>query len=118
MSTYKCKGRYDLTRPIIKSVPAKPGVYAFWHKEIKKCIYVGKSKNLRERLLSHYLRESHNKELHEWIKHDGSKMQICFLEVEVLKITKFEDHFIYKFNPRENKDKPKEEPECPMHLLP
>jgi len=41
---------------IIKSLPAKPGVYQFYDKE-GKLLYVGKAKNLRKRVSSYFNRE-------------------------------------------------------------
>jgi DNA polymerase III subunit epsilon len=52
---YLCKNRLQSTLLNMdnKSLPEKPGVYIFYGKN-KEILYIGKSKNLRERVLSHF----------------------------------------------------------------
>lgn len=45
--------KIHLTGKIPKNLPEKPGVYFFWEKE--KPIYIGKAKNLKNRLASYFL---------------------------------------------------------------
>lgn len=116
MSKHKCQGRIRLSRhAITEEVPQKPGVYAFWHKEKTRCVYVGKAKRLQERVMEHYRRDSHNEDLHVWIYYFSEKMEICFIEAEEVEIAKVEVEnkkletlFLKKFIPHENKDFPKE----------
>ena len=45
-------------REFLKNLPHKPGVYQFWDSE-KELIYIGKAKDLRNRVTSYFNKESH-----------------------------------------------------------
>lgn len=46
-----------ITKKVLKSLPEDPGVYYFWDKE-GDLIYVGKSKNIRSRVMQHLYNQS------------------------------------------------------------
>lgn len=80
------------------------GVYAFWCRDNKKCIYVGKAKNqpIRNRLKDHW-RESHNKTLRLWIQAFGDNLDVCYTSTERRKIDTFERRLIKAWKPEANK---------------
>ncbi|ASU32852.1 excinuclease ABC subunit UvrC [Mucilaginibacter xinganensis] len=45
-------------RAILKNIPHKPGIYQFWDDE-KELIYIGKAKDLRNRVTSYFNKDSH-----------------------------------------------------------
>ena len=48
---------YQELKPVIKSLPTNPGIYRFYDKD-GKIIYVGKAKNLKNRVSSYFNKES------------------------------------------------------------
>ena len=63
---------------LMHAVPSRPGVYMFWRARV--CLYVGISKDLKKRLITHFER-CHNPELRDWIN-SSYKLQIEFLGVD------------------------------------
>jgi excinuclease ABC subunit C len=49
--------RFDY-KAALKNIPHKPGIYQFWDKE-KELIYIGKAKNLRNRVTSYFNKDAH-----------------------------------------------------------
>jgi len=50
----------DIVRDKLKQLPTKPGVYQFFNKE-EKIIYIGKAKNLRNRVRSYFQSKKHQR---------------------------------------------------------
>ena len=66
------------------------GLYVFVCRKRNKCIYVGKSLDLKKRLTSHW-RRSHNHELRQWIRHFGQMLDIRYRAVRNSTETNLED---------------------------
>ena len=66
------------------------GVYAFWRRDNRKCIYVGQAKDrpIRDRLLDHW-RGSHNEALNSWIRAFGAHLDVCYMVAQYDKIDNF-----------------------------
>jgi excinuclease ABC subunit C len=45
-------------KPVLKNIPHKPGIYQFWDDE-KELIYIGKAKDLRNRVTSYFNKDNH-----------------------------------------------------------
>jgi excinuclease ABC subunit C len=45
-------------KSVLKNIPHKPGIYQFWDEE-KELIYIGKAKDLRNRVTSYFNKDSH-----------------------------------------------------------
>lgn len=91
---------WDNIAPIIKSLPAKPGVYQYFDID-KKIIYVGKAKHLKKRVSS-YFNKDHTK---------NGKLRILVSKIADIKFivveTEFdalllENNLIKKYQPRYN----------------
>jgi hypothetical protein len=59
--------RYGFDREYLRGLPEKPGVYLFKNRE-GSIIYVGKTRNLRERVRSYFRRSSESEEKRELIR--------------------------------------------------
>jgi DNA polymerase III epsilon subunit family exonuclease len=94
------RARSLMDRAWLKDIPRKPGVYIMWshHDEI---IYVGKAKNLRERLASYY-----SQPLGYTRKMDGLIESMARVETEVvgteLQALILESQLIHRYQPRYN----------------
>ena len=63
------------------NIPAEPGVYAIFHKETKETLYVGRTKNLRQRLYNNHLHgPSSNARLKKYLVEDANEPEITSLE--------------------------------------
>jgi len=83
--------------------PHIKGVYAFWCRVTRKCIYVGKTKeqSIKVRLLQHWCDTgNHNRTL--WIRAFGKSLDICYLPVKYGKIDKMEKRLIHAWHPETN----------------
>ena len=80
------------------------GVYAFWCRDIVKCIYVGQAKErpIQTRLSEHW-RGSHNETLILWIKAFGNSLEIHYVSAERESIDALERNLIRALNPEANK---------------
>ena len=71
----------NLPREQFLQLPAKPGVYYFYN-EKGKVIYVGKAKNLKARVSSHFANNSTGKQKQNFIQHIHSlTFEICSTEL-------------------------------------
>ena len=62
-------------------LPAEAGVYAIFHKESGKALYVGRTKNLRQRLYNNHLHgPTTNARLKKYLIEDPTETDICDLE--------------------------------------
>ena len=62
-------------------IPAEPGVYAIFHKETNETLYVGRTKNLRQRLYNNHLHgPSSNARLKKYLVEDANEPGITSLE--------------------------------------
>lgn len=89
----KSKRRFSFTRKEITKVPEAPGVYELLNRE-GKVLYIGKTKNLKSRLLSHLRRkEKGNEGFYFWLKQVdktdivtmGNEFSALFLEASLIK---------------------------------
>jgi len=85
---------YNIDAEIIKSLPEEPGVYYF-HDQNGDIIYVGKSKNLKARVFSHFSNEKLDKSLkmideiyHISYELCGSELVALLLESDEIKVHK------------------------------
>ena len=63
------------------SLPAEPGAYAIFHKETNETLYVGRTKNLRQRLYNNHLHgPSSNARLKKYLVEDANEPGITSLE--------------------------------------
>ena len=62
-------------------IPAEPGVYAIFHKETNETLYVGRTKNLRQRLYNNHLHgPSSNARLKKYLVEDANEPGITSLD--------------------------------------
>ena len=87
----------------IESVPRDvTGLYSFWCRVPRKCIYVGKTRRpIRHRLREHF-GGSHNKKLNRWIRCFGNDLLVCWAEVPDGRLDTLEKLFIRKWRPLTN----------------
>ena len=88
----------------ISQVPADLyGLYAFWCRDNRKCIYVGKAKErpVRMRLREHW-NGSHNETLRLWIKAFGDSLDICYASVGANQVDEMERRLIRRLRPEAN----------------
>lgn len=79
-------------------IPENPGVYLM--KNSDNVIYVGKAKNLKNRVLSYFNREHENEKTKELVKHiDNIEFIICNSELDALVL---ENNLIKKYLPKYN----------------
>ena len=81
--------------------PGIKGVYAFWYRVNDKCVYVGKSNNIKRRLRQHW-RGSDIPELRRWIRAFGGHLDICYLPVNYGKLHRVETRLINTLRPETN----------------
>ncbi len=63
------------------NIPAKPGVYAIFNKETNETLYVGRTKNLRQRLYNNHLHgPSSNARLKKYLVEDANEPGITNLD--------------------------------------
>ena len=94
----------SFSHPTIEEVPRELiGVYAFWHRNSGKCVYVGmaSAQPIRNRLRQHWNR-SHNETLRLWIQSYGSDLDVCYAQVEETRIEALERRLIRLWNPEAN----------------
>ena len=79
------------------------GVYAFWCRDNRKCIYVGKAERrpIRDRLRDHW-NGSHNETLRLWISEFGDTLDVCFMSYDPARIDKLERRLIRLWHPEAN----------------
>ncbi len=91
---------YDTLKPIIRSLPEKPGVYQYFNSE-NKILYVGKAKNLKKRVSSYF-----NKDLSKSGKVAILVKKIAFIKYIVvdteLDALLLENNLIKKYQPHYN----------------
>ena len=82
------------------------GVYAFWCRVTRRCIYVGKTEDqsIKERLMQHW-RGAGNKKVALWISAFGKFLDICYLPVKDGKIDRTETRLIHMWDPEINVQK-------------
>jgi DNA polymerase-3 subunit epsilon len=89
----------DLDPSIFKKLPEEPGVYYFYNSRLE-LVYIGKSKNIRNRVLSHFSNNSTNKAIQ-------MRAQIADISYEItgneLIALLRESHEIKKFKPLFNR---------------
>lgn len=90
----------DLFRPASKDIPAQPGVYK-WRDEEGRVIYVGKAKNLRNRLANYFqpLYQLHPRTQTMVLTARSLEWTVVETEIEALSL---EYTWIKEFNPRFN----------------
>ncbi|MDO4913931.1 MAG: GIY-YIG nuclease family protein, partial [Bifidobacteriaceae bacterium] len=90
----------DLFRPKTSDIPALPGVYK-WRDESNQVIYVGKAKNLRNRLMNYFqpLRQLHPRTQNMVLAARSLEWTVVGTELEALTL---EYTWIKEFNPRFN----------------
>ena len=99
-------------------IPAEPGVYAIFHKDTDETLYVGRTKNLRQRLYSNHLHgPATNARLKKYLAEDENEPDIkdladakdylkknCYfrfmIEPDTLKRGRFEGLLSYMLNVR------------------
>lgn len=82
----------------LKDIPENPGVYLM--KNSSKIIYVGKAKNLKNRVLSYFSKESESIKTRELVKNiEDIEYFICNTEVDALIL---ENNLIKKYSPKYN----------------
>ena len=59
--------KHEALKPVIQSLPNKPGVYQYYDKE-GKLIYVGKAKDLKKRVSSYFTKNHDNAKTHVLVK--------------------------------------------------
>ena len=87
----------------LDQVAATPGLYVFYFR--KKCLYVGMSTNLKNRLRTHWSGGSHNKSLKKWIVTKKDSLQVYYVKTMVSqkeKVKRVEDWLIRRLNPTLN----------------
>jgi len=63
------------------NIPAEPGVYAIFNKETNETLYVGRTKNLRQRLYNNHLHgPSSNARLKKYLVEDANEPGITSLD--------------------------------------
>ena len=79
------------------------GVYAFWCRDNRKCIYVGKAERrpIRDRLRDHW-NGSHNETLRLWISAFGDTLDVCFMAYNPARIDELEKRLIRLWRPEAN----------------
>ncbi|ABR31575.1 excinuclease ABC subunit C [Thermosipho melanesiensis] len=85
-----------IDREILKNIPEKPGVYIF--KRDKEYVYIGKSKNLKKRLNSHF---SFKEEKSRLIVEESNKLETIIVKNEKESLL-LEATLIYKYKPKYN----------------
>ncbi len=89
----------DYLRPIIKSLPDKPGVYQYFDKD-QKIIYVGKAKNLKKRVSSYFTKQTDYGKLAILVRRIADiKFVVVDTEFDALLL---ENNLIKKYQPRYN----------------
>lgn len=89
-----------INRVEIENIPRQPGVYYFKNKK-DKIIYVGKAKNLHQRILSHFSNNSPRKQKQEFLREIRKiSHQVCGTELQALILENVE---IKRLWPSQNK---------------
>lgn len=91
--------RLRFTYQNIESVPSDPGIYTLWFK--RRCLYVGRSENLRERLTQHW-RHSHNETLRLWIEGYRPELRFEYRLTPPVRLSTVEEHLIQRLQPETN----------------
>ncbi|MYB40384.1 hypothetical protein F4X86_03930 [Candidatus Saccharibacteria bacterium] len=82
------------------------GLYAFWLRDKKKCVYVGQSTNqtIRQRLRQHW-HHSSNEELRDWLRNFGEFLDLCVYPHlgPTERIRRMERALIRKWQPHANR---------------
>ena len=80
------------------------GLYAFWVRDKRKCVYVGQAtdQTIRQRLRQHWLRSS-NDELRGWLTNFGEFLDVCFYPTPRNRIRRMERALIRMWRPHANK---------------
>lgn len=95
----------NLPKEKISSLPDKPGVYYF-HNEKGKIVYIGKAKNLKRRVLSHFSNNSATKRKQDFLReiHDISYklcgtelMAFIFEAIEIKRVWPKHNHSLKRF---------------------
>ncbi|MBT1248739.1 MULTISPECIES: excinuclease ABC subunit UvrC [unclassified Thermosipho (in: thermotogales)] len=85
-----------LEKSVIEDIPEKPGVYIF--KKSNEYVYIGKSKNLKKRLSSHFLFKEEKSKL---IIEESDKLETIIVKNEKESLL-LEATLIYKYKPKYN----------------
>lgn len=77
------------------------GIYSFWCRHNRRCIYIGQAVNIGKRLKDHW-RGSHNATLWKWIKAFGRHLDVYYAEVSETSLNAEERRLIEKYHPEAN----------------
>lgn len=90
---------FDHLKPIIQTLPSKPGVYQYYDKE-GKILYVGKAKDLKKRISSYFTKTHDNAKTHLLVKKIADiKHIVVATETDAFLL---ENSLIKKYQPRYN----------------
>jgi len=91
---------YDKLKPVIKTLPGKPGIYQYFDKD-GKILYIGKAKHLKKRVSSYFNKETNqNGKLRVLV---GKIAEIRHIVVDTeLDALLLENNLIKKYQPRYN----------------
>ena len=98
------RDRFDYGYLGIETVPKNViGVYSFWCRVPRKCIYVGQTdRPIRERLQEHF-DGSHSRDLRRWIRFFGGDLVVCWVEAPLHRLDDLEKRYIRKWHPLTNR---------------
>ena len=88
----------------IYSIPENiQGVYGFWNRKTGRCLYVGKSRHVKNRLRQHWS-DCKNISLRLWLDGFPKSIEICYWEVagDKIRVTRVENRLIRRWRPESN----------------
>lgn len=103
MIVQRQSSRQKMVLPELTKIPDKPGVYAFWRRELPRCVYVGQSQQLQYRVRQHWLGHSSNQSLQDYMASFYQEMEFCYRVVSEEKLDEVEQTLIAKLKPLANK---------------
>ena len=81
--------------------PGMSGLYAFWL-DSGACLYVGQSKDIRQRIYQHRMRET-NETLESYFHAFSRQIQVSYAVIPVTDVSRLERDAIRRLRPRTNK---------------